>query len=140
MSNYRSFGLGTRRSSSDEERILPLINIVVLLLIFFMLAGQFSASDPFRVKPPRSLAQGQPAEQEMTVSMDADGRLALDGTIIETMELKKAVAARLSSEGIVEVRLKADGAADATRVIVVMELLRHAGVERLHLLTLPGKG
>ena len=76
----------------------------------------------------------------MTVSMDADGRLALDGTIIETMELKKAVAARLSSEGIVEVRLKADGAADATRVVVVMELLRHAGVERLDLLTLPGKG
>ena len=44
------------RPRNEDERILPLINVVFLLLIFFMLAGRLSASDPFQVEPPRSSA------------------------------------------------------------------------------------
>ncbi|MCG8693196.1 MAG: biopolymer transporter ExbD, partial [Minwuiales bacterium] len=47
---------------SDDDRILPLINVVFLLLIFFMLAGRLSAGDPFRVDPPASVS-ADPAEQ-----------------------------------------------------------------------------
>ena len=42
------------RPRNDEERILPLVNVVLLLLIFFMLAGRLAASDPFEIAPPRS--------------------------------------------------------------------------------------
>ena len=128
------------RPRNDEERVLPLINVVFLLLIFFMLAGKLSASDPFQVEPPRSLSEGPPTPQDSLVLVGADGRLALDGEIMEGPALKAALAARLAGEAEVRVRLKADGRAEATRVVAVMELLREAGVERLKLLTVPEGG
>ncbi|MGF1609917.1 MAG: ExbD/TolR family protein [Kiloniellales bacterium] len=125
------------RPKSHEERILPLVNVVFLLLIFFMLAGRLAASDPFRIEPPRSTSEGLVEPQETLVLVGADGRLALDGATIDEAALKAAVAERMSSETPPRVRLKADGQAEATRVVTVMELLREAGVERLKLLTVP---
>ena len=131
----------TRTKADHEERILPLINVVFLLLIFFMLAGRLAASDPFQVEPARSASEGLAERPEMLVLVGADGRLALDGAVTDEVGLKAAVAARMpKGEGVangVRVRLKADGRTQAVRVVTVMELLREAGVERLNLLTVP---
>ena len=42
------------RKPDSEERVLPLINVVFLLLIFFMLAGRLSEAELFEVTPPES--------------------------------------------------------------------------------------
>ena len=121
-------------SKAGEERILPLINVVFLLLIFFLLAGRLAATDPFRVEAPRS-HDGEPiGGHDMVVHIGADGRLAFDGSVLDEAELRTAVAQRVTSGA---VRLKADGRVEARRVIAVMEILREAGIERLELLTLP---
>jgi len=125
------------RPRNDDERILPLINVVFLLLIFFMLAGRLSASDPFAIEPPRSTGEGQPERQDVLLLIGADGRLALEGMVLESTTLEAALAARLSAEDDPRVRLKADGGAEATEVVAVMEILRAAGVERIDLLTVP---
>ena len=122
------------RPKTDEERVLPLINIVFLLLIFFMLAGRLAAVDPFRTEPPRSASEGMTQEHEMVVYVAADGRLALDGSIMDETALRSAIARHGASR---TVRLKADGRAAAVRVVAVMELLGAEGVEKLDLLTLP---
>lgn len=128
------------RPKNDKERILPLINVVFLLLIFFMLAGKLSASDPFEVAPPRSISEGSPAAQELLVLVGADGRLALDGEVMDQLLFQASLAERLAAQAEVRLRLKADGRAEATRVVAVMELLREAGVKRLKLVTLPAGG
>ena len=125
------------RPRSDDERILPLINVVFLLLIFFMLAGQLAALDPVQVDPPRSASQGEVGPHDLVIMLAADGRLALDDTLIDAAALGPALAARLADTPPVQVWLKADGQADSTRVIALMETLREAGVARLKLLTVP---
>lgn len=122
------------RPKTGEERVLPLINVVFLLLIFFMLAGRLAAVDPFRTEPPRSASEGLTREHDMVVHVGADGRLALDGAIMDAAELRGAVARHGTSQ---TVRLESDGEAEAVRVVAVMELLRAAGVEEIDLLTLP---
>ena len=117
--------------------LTPLIDVVFIILIFFMLAGKLTASDPFQVQPPRSLSEGPPVQRDSLVLVGADGRLALDGVVMEGTVLKAALAERLAGANEVRVRLKADGRAEAARVVAVMELLREAGVERLKLLTVP---
>ncbi|MGE0651886.1 MAG: ExbD/TolR family protein [Alphaproteobacteria bacterium] len=125
----------------DDERILPLINVVFLLLIFFMLAGRIAASDPFKVDPALSASEGPVTAQDILVLVGTDGRLALDDSIMDETALKVAVAERMSKEKnggpSPHVRLKADGRAPATRVVAVMELLRSAGVQKVDLLTVP---
>ena len=131
--------LSRPRPRTDEERILPLINIVFLLLIFFMLAGRLATSDPFHVEPARPSSEAPAETPEMLVLVGADGQLALDGDILDEAALGAAVATRLGKTGGAgtRIRLKADGGAPAVRVVAVMELLREAGVEKLSLLTTP---
>ena len=113
--------------------MLPLINVVFLLLIFFILSGRLASVDPFQTEPPRSTSEGLTQEPQMVVHVGADGRLALDGTIMDENGLRAAVARQGPPR---TMHLKADGRAGAVRVVAVMELLRSAGVEKLDLLTL----
>lgn len=128
------------RKIDSDERILPLINVVFLLLIFFMLAGRLTESAPFQVTPPKS-AEAPPPQvsmeepREVTLLLAADGRLSLDGTLVEQAALRAAMADRLAGNPGLTVHLKADGAAEATAVVAVMEDLRDAGVARVQLFT-----
>ena len=122
---------------NEEERILPLINVVFLLLIFFMLAGRLAASDPLGIAPPKSSSDAPARKQEIVVFAAADGRLALDNKMINEADLKTAVAERMTAGNAEEVHLRADGRALATRIVMIMEKLREAGVEKLRLLTVP---
>jgi biopolymer transport protein ExbD len=125
------------RPRNDEERVLPLINVVFLLLIFFMLAGRIAANDPFEVTPPRAASESGAQSRDMLVLISPDGRIALDGEVVTRSGLEAAVAARLTSNAGARVRLKADGGTEASGVVAIMETLRAAGVERLKLLTVP---
>lgn len=125
------------RPRNDDDRILPLINVVFLLMIFFMLAGRISALDPFQVEPPHSASAGGNEHQETLVLVGADGRLALDGVVMDEAAFAAAMTKWVKANQGGRVRLKADGRTDATRVVAVMETLRKAGVEKLRLMTLP---
>ena len=121
-------------SKSGEERVLPLINVVFLLLIFFLLAGRLAATDPFPVEAPLSLGGERIGGHDLVVHVGADGSLAFNGTVLSEAGLRSAIAHRASYG---TVRIKADGQVEARRAIVVMEILREAGIERLELLTRP---
>ncbi|HEY9539022.1 MAG TPA: biopolymer transporter ExbD [Kiloniellaceae bacterium] len=130
-----------RRTSKfdGEGSILPLINVVFLLLIFFMLVGRLTQAAPFTVTPPVS-QQAEAAEppaaeapREAAILIAADGRLALNGRLLEPLALKTELAAQLAAQPDLPVTLRADGAAEATEVVAVMETLRDAGVRHLQL-------
>lgn len=130
----QSFHTPPRRRSEDD-RILPLINVVFLLLIFFMIAGQLSATDPFEVEPPVSASAAEPGEEEIVIHVAADGQLALDGDEVQEAAMLSAVAERMQAARPGPLRLKADGDLPATELVALMERLREAGVENLTLLT-----
>ena len=129
--------LRRRRSRFDADAgILPLINVVFLLLIFFMLAGRLTQAAPFSVVPPvseQAAAAEAAAPREAAVLVAADGRLALNGQPIDAAALRAAVAAALAQRPDLPVSLKADGGAEAAAVVAVMESLRDAGVRHLQL-------
>lgn len=124
------------RLESDDERILPLINVVFLLLIFFMLAGKLAVIDPVEVTPPRSASEGTIDTRELVIAVGANGDLAFDGERIDRASLEGTVAERLIGGTDLRIWLKADSQTDTVRVIAIMEILREAGVERLKLLTI----
>lgn len=132
LARPRTGGIG-----SEDDRILPLINVVFLLLIFFMVAGSLSVADPFRIEPLRS-ANGEAGDpKDVVLLIGADGRLALDGAEVEATALQAALAERLKEAAHPEVYVKADGGAEAPAVVVILETLRRAGVDRVRLMTVP---
>ncbi len=126
------------RTGSDENSILPLINVVFLLLIFFMVVGSLSAADPFAIEPPRSTSGEAGDPRDIVLLVAADGRLALDGAEIDPAALRPAIEDRLGTASVREVHVKADGASEAAAVVGIMETLRAAGAERIRLMTVSG--
>lgn len=129
-------GLQGRGGKNDDERVLPLINMVFLLLIFFMLAGKLTA-EQMKIEPPLSTSQDPSSPQAVTLSMDAQGRLFLNGEMVPQDNLQLALA-RHPDMGSTDspLVLRASAAAAATRVVAVMSRLRDAGIDQLQLLTI----
>lgn len=122
-----------KRAMDNDERIMPLVNIVFLLLIFFMVVGRLSAADPFKVLPPESANEGPQATEDNLVLIGQDGRLALNGEILP----EDALLAKLSDVRADELRVKADGRAEAVRVVAVIERLKTVGFVSVRLMTVP---
>lgn len=122
--------LRRRPSPPEGENVLPLINVVFLLLVFFMVAGALERSDLFAVEPPESGVSAETDVNEGVLLMAADGRLALDGTPVEREDLPKVLA---TLDG-APLKLKADAQAEALQVVALLEDLRAAGVETVTLL------
>jgi len=133
-----------------DDALIPLINIVFLMLIFFMIAGQITPPEALSIKPPNS-QQGRAIEPErILLLMDAEGRIALDDEILTLAAVRERLAARLAAvsataEGRVSpgvsvspglgVTLKADAAVTQGQLRLLLDQLRALGIERLRLLT-----
>ncbi len=124
-----------RPAKQPQERLLPLINVVFLLLIFFMLAGHLASSDAFKVQPPQSTSQDPLDEPALIILLGADGRLAVDDQETDKAGLKSLIEAKLDTAGLTEVILRADSDTEAVRVVAIMDILRQAGVAELELVT-----
>lgn len=63
-----------------SEPALPMINVVFLLLIFFLMSAQIMPPSPFEVAPPEADVIGTPAE-ELRLYVSAQGEIALSGGV-----------------------------------------------------------
>ncbi|HLS18750.1 MAG TPA: biopolymer transporter ExbD [Paracoccaceae bacterium] len=132
-----AFGFRRPRREVDEDaRILPLINVVFLLLVFFMVTGQLAAIDPFPIDPPESTSEGPSAEGHL-IAFGAGGELALDGEVMGEDALLATLGPQLSGSGAPEIRIKADGGAEAMALVELLNRLREIGAEKVVLMTVP---
>ena len=142
-----------------DHGLVPLINVVFLLLAFFMIAGQIQRSDAVRVAPPVSISETVPAEQRLELVVVADGTVFLEGKAVPLEELASAfgrrmqlppettprpgmdpleLAAPMSGPNNPDRRVilvKADADLEVTRLEAVLEELLRAGVSRAALAT-----
>ncbi len=125
-----------RRAAEDtDSRILPLINVVFLLLIFFMIAGTLTARAPFELVLPEAQNAAAPTEDAQTLWIAADGRIALGQDVIPPDMLR----IRLSDAPPMAMRLEADAAAPADLLVATVAVLNAAGVETVDIVTLAGE-
>ena len=127
--------LARRKPDRELVNITPLIDVVFILLVFFMLAGAIEPSEPFPVSPASSTSEIRGDVQDFVVLVDADGQVALDDQVLSLDDLKLAVHDALTREPDALVQLKPDTGADAIQVIKVMEEIRDAGASYIVLLT-----
>jgi len=124
---------------SQERRldltVLPMVNVVFLLLIFFMLVGRVGPKEEFQITPPVSQSGQLESGQPVRVEIDRGGVMALDGRIIDTTELIVMITDLLRQDPSTQIQLKADAGLDANRLIRTMETLRLIGVAKLTLVT-----
>ena len=118
-----------------EVTVVPMVNVVFLLLIFFMLVGRIAPSDELDVSPPLSRSGQIQNDEPIRIIVPADGQILIEEDKVDTAVLDQTIAELLQKDPEQSFQLKADAALEANRLIQIMEILRQAGVRELTLLT-----
>ena len=132
--------LARRSQMAHGETIVTLIDVVFFLLVFFMLVGRMDATAPFDVLPPMAASGSDMPAGGITVSVAADGALALDGTGIARGELDSAIAALLKSDPDLRLRLNAHRDAELRHVLPLVSAAEALGVRDVVLVVTPETG
>ena len=125
----------SKPAADSEANLIPLINVVFLLLIFFMLAGQIAPTESITLAPPRSDSPQSARAAPLVLLIDRTGRISLDGEPLDDTTLTERVA-EILADGPPHLQIKADATLEALRLVDLLEQLRAAGAENIDLLTL----
>ncbi len=118
-----------RREEEPRLGIAPLIDIVFLLLIFFMVTSHFDLASGVRLQlPEMSSRLTDEPRKELTVLMDRDGNTYLEGDLVESGELEASFRKRVQSKGLESIILQADTDVRHGSVLRIIDLARAAGV------------
>jgi biopolymer transport protein ExbD len=125
-----------RRRASVGLNLTPLIDIVFLLLAFFMLTAHFVEEQALEVQLPRAESGRDTADApQVELVLAAGGELLLDGVAVAVVELEPVLRERLQPPGNRLVRLRGDRAAHLERAVQVIDAARRAGATGLDLVT-----
>ena len=120
----------------ESENLLPLVNVVFLLLIFFMVAGAFASPELYKVELPYSDSKISPELGEMKIILDKNGNLALNNISVDLNSIAETIMNYSSnSHRVTQIQLKADAEVDAVLVIDLIEQLNATNLEAVHIVT-----
>ena len=127
--------LTKQKKRARSPNLVPLINIVFLLLIFFMLTGTLKRSDIFDISPPESSTGADAEAPELVLLISKSNKLALNNQNIEFSELNTKLLNIIQEYPIQEVLIKADGKAHSGTLSKVINVMREAGIKRAAIVT-----
>lgn len=123
--------------------LTPMIDVVFLLVIFFMVGSKFSeAESRIKVSVPsvgqmRSMAR---TPDERVVVVSPDGSVALDGVSMTLPELKSTLAAQHANYPGLKVAVRGDGASSFQTIAEVLQTVRSSGVQQMGIAAKPADG
>ena len=126
---------GSRRNS-HVPNLTPLIDIVFLLLIFFMLTSHFVRDDALNIQLPETESGDQlDEERSIEVVIDATGNWLYKGELIEKEALLLTLQNDLSVREDKRVRIRGDKTADLGGAVTVLDVARKAGATGVDIVT-----
>lgn len=132
-------GIGTGRQRRDlnaEVNIINLVDVVLVLLLIFMLTAPMLQGG-VEVRLPQAAARPLEAREGLNISITADGRVALDNTLLSFAEFRQSLPAVLRLRNPEGVYIRGDRAAEYGVVLQVMAAVRAAGITNVGLVVEP---
>lgn len=126
------------------ESIVPMINVVFLLLIFFLMTAEIAPPKPIPVEPPQASSEDQ-AEAVLTLYLGPEGTLAFrdaegDEAALQALELARIALCGdggCSGMSLPPLVLRADAKAPAKAIAALLPRLAAIGFADVQLVTVP---
>lgn len=131
--------LKTSRSDNPEVNLTPLIDVVFILLIFFMVSTTFQRESEIKVELPEAAAE--PAEERedvLEIIIDVQGHYFIDEQQVVNIELetlKKAIQKFIGDRADIPVVIRADRRTPYEAVVRAMDATAQLGLLEMSLAT-----
>jgi biopolymer transport protein ExbD len=112
-----------------------LIDIVFLLLIYFLLTTNFMVDEGIKIKLPQARASAPQTEEVITVYVDTEGRVYLGTREVSYASLFDLLKEKIGNDNNRLVVVRADRAVILNKAVKVMDIAKAAGAGRLCLAT-----
>ncbi len=125
-----------RRRSGQMPNLTPLIDIVFLLLVFFMLTSHFVQEQAIDIDLPVADSGEAVAEDEqLELVINAEGRFLLNDHFVEPESLESLLREKLESRQDRNLRVRGDRHAPLGQAVTVLDVARKAGASAVDLVT-----
>ena len=115
--------------------LTSLIDIVFLLLIYFLLTTNFMVDEGIKIKLPQARAAAPQTEEVITVYVDQQGRAFLGTEEVSIARLFDRLKEKIGSCENKLVVIRADRAVILNKAVKVMDIAKAAGAGKLCLAT-----
>ncbi len=135
MNNLKEFSL-RRARKKPELNIAPLVDMVFLLLIFFLVSTTFSRETGVDVRKPKAKTASYLSRESILVAVTREGTIHINNRRVDMETLYRIIKDALEKRPDSPVIIIADKHSLTGRIIEVMDECKLAGVQSLSLATL----
>lgn len=113
--------------------IAPLIDVIFLLLIFFMLTSSFIFQPGIKINLPKALTSEVIQKENLIIIITNEGSLYINERLIDDEELASRV--KIAAKESKPILIKADRKASLGKVVEIWDLCRTEGVQKINIAT-----
>lgn len=128
-------GIARTKADKREISLVPLINVVFLLLIFFLVAGTLQKIEIVPIDPPMAESGKIVDEGHIVILLGRHEEIIIDEALVSMDEIVPIVQKSLKNYPEKIITIKADEGIAATRLIKVMDEVKAAGGLNVSLVT-----
>ena len=122
-----------RKTTGISIHLTALIDIVFLLLIYFLLTSNFVEQEGIPISVPKVTKSGLYSEKVLVVEIDKAGTYYFEGKAVEDQKLGPLLRAYLALSSEKSVAVKADRQVAYDRVVQALDIAKESGAQRLNL-------
>ena len=135
-------GLKRRQRVEPEFSLAAMIDVIFLLLMFFMLTSNFVTPNALNLQLPSSTSKSM-ASPSLSVSVKADGTFYIDRLGVDKTKLEAALRSRIKADNkdpkATTITVAADKAATVESVVFILDIANRLKVKTI-LATNPDQG
>jgi len=124
-----------RRKLDASLNMTPMIDIVFLLLIFFLLTTNFITEEGIKVKLPQAKSTTAQTQEDITMFISKDWKIFIRNDEMNESRLFDRLSALIGNDPHKLVIVKADREIILNKAVKVMDIAKAAGAERLCIAT-----
>lgn len=119
-----------KKDRTLDVNLTPLIDVVFLLLIFFMVSTSFVFTNSLKVNLPKAKGDGVDVKKNISIIITKDEKFVIDGKPIERFRLLEKLKILYKKNSEATVVLQADAESKHGDVVFVMDQSKKAGYDK----------
>jgi biopolymer transport protein ExbD len=131
-----------RRRDKPELNLIPMIDVLIVLLIFLVLTTTFRHESALNIRLPDTEGRAPAAQQGIEVEIDAESRIGVNHTVVaesSAAALRQALEAAAGGRNDLRVVIRADRKTPHQTVMTVLDVAGSLGFTQILFATREGR-